>query len=794
MKLKLCNFRCYEDREFDFGTCGLTLISGTSGKGKTTLMMAIEFALFGTGTKLQNHGKRMCSVELQISDEFVIYRQKGPNRLIVNGVHEDDAGEAIIRQKFGVNMLACYVPQNTRKTFILMSPSERLEFLEALLTSNIDIQQLKTSTKTLIRQYQDQHAQTTGAIHTTKSMLDAIVCPTPVSFPLKCRKEKQSEAMQNEQIRYKNTCIILKRLEKQLVLKQTQLNELDTLNKLIQEWDGQITMYESKLQTLVTPLDYKGNDRLDYLTKTLHKIRANRKLEQMKDEYSRGQAQLQTMKQTELDKLNQALKEIVLWNDGTKAETLDAIKFCKETIDLWTRRENILKEVDSKRTVSDITSEISLLVKQRDDLTSKITTAKLFENTHTCPSCNVQLKFSQNKLILVSDETNSFDGTQSVSVLQLELKKIQEAITRLQKDLDNHKRLSVLVLPEYSKQECEENIAESEAYLNENNAKEIQASKIRDAIAKSKFSSSIVLLEQQLSKLRVSIDSENDLGDYKEIEPLDESELESELLLQTKLHNTTMLIEKQQIETRERIDFVSKTKTTTVKAFETKWGGVVEKYQLEAEIEHIKTQIKDEISKQETHRINLEKIGTYKQYIQDFNRWSTMNEEYKKLIIKEEVLRTKCASVCLFKEKILEAESISISTMIDSINTHAQFYLEHFFPDNPITIRLVPFKEVKDVSKPQINLEIDYKGIEHDITMLSGGELSRVILAFTLALSEMHNTPFVLLDESTSSLDQELTLTVMESLKDQFQDKLVLLIAHQVIQGSFDSVVNLDSA
>ena len=35
--------------------------------------------------------------------------------------------------------------------------------------------------------------------------------------------------------------------------------------------------------------------------------------------------------------------------------------------------------------------------------------------------------------------------------------------------------------------------------------------------------------------------------------------------------------------------------------------------------------------------------------------------------------------------------------------------------------------------------------MEADINMLSGGELSRVVLGYTLALGEMFNTPMILL-------------------------------------------------
>jgi ABC-type transport system involved in cytochrome bd biosynthesis fused ATPase/permease subunit len=75
--------------------------------------------------------------------------------------------------------------------------------------------------------------------------------------------------------------------------------------------------------------------------------------------------------------------------------------------------------------------------------------------------------------------------------------------------------------------------------------------------------------------------------------------------------------------------------------------------------------------------------------------------------------------------------------------------------------------------------------------MLSGGELSRVILSFTLAFADLYGSPLILLDECTASLDQDLTSSVIAGLKDNFGEKLVVLIAHQVVQGTFDKVIEL---
>ena len=89
MKITLKNFRCYENSSFDFGDQGLTLLSGPSGAGKTSIMLGIYFALFGTGTKLAMYGKTSCSVKLEFTSGFaggpsmVITRTKRPNRVVV---------------------------------------------------------------------------------------------------------------------------------------------------------------------------------------------------------------------------------------------------------------------------------------------------------------------------------------------------------------------------------------------------------------------------------------------------------------------------------------------------------------------------------------------------------------------------------------------------------------------------------------------------------------------------------------------------------------------------------------
>ena len=66
MRLTLENFRCYKNQVFDIGDKGMTLISGGSGKGKSTILLGISFVLYGKGSKLIRIGEKSCSVLLEM--------------------------------------------------------------------------------------------------------------------------------------------------------------------------------------------------------------------------------------------------------------------------------------------------------------------------------------------------------------------------------------------------------------------------------------------------------------------------------------------------------------------------------------------------------------------------------------------------------------------------------------------------------------------------------------------------------------------------------------------------------
>ena len=144
----------------------------------------------------------------------------------------------------------------------------------------------------------------------------------------------------------------------------------------------------------------------------------------------------------------------------------------------------------------------------------------------------------------------------------------------------------------------------------------------------------------------------------------------------------------------------------------------------------------------------------------------------------------------LLKQKVIEAEHESLQFMIDTLNTHLQILLADFFSESfgdPIEIYL----ELISDKRPQVNTVINYKGNKVDYKSLSTGEYARVKLAFDLTFKEILGENIIMLDECTANLDQDLSTKIFGKIKTSFPSKTILVVAHQVVTGTFDHILSL---
>jgi hypothetical protein len=122
--------------------------------------MAIHFALTGQGKKLVQYGRKSCSVEYD-TPRLNIVRTKGPCRLLVttrdgggvaNGVattYEDNEAQGIIDTVFK-NWEIGYVDQRCTKSFILMTPSDKLQYIERIALGDAKIDVIRSRCNELV--------------------------------------------------------------------------------------------------------------------------------------------------------------------------------------------------------------------------------------------------------------------------------------------------------------------------------------------------------------------------------------------------------------------------------------------------------------------------------------------------------------------------------------------------------------------------------------------------------------------------------------------------------------------
>jgi DNA repair exonuclease SbcCD ATPase subunit len=801
MKLHLRNFRCYEDRVFDFGDSGVTLLSGASGAGKSTIMIAIQFVLFGIGTKLPTHGKKSCSVELTLPDIKII-RSKGPVRLVVNDVYEDDAGEAIIREKFG-NMFSSvsYIPQDLRDSFIVMSPANKLEFLEKFAFGDVDIREIKGRVKSLVRSLADEHTRITGNLEFASKLLSETQKPTVVPFPIKCKKELYEKAIRNTEIKHKNAVTLIKRTEKEIQALEMEKSDTAIFEALTREKRDVMSELQAKVTTLqATAIPYIGDQELEVLKARLQRFLNNRAVETLRTQYRENTEKVEELKALELLDMQKRLDQYLptLWDGIPKDEIGDEIEGIKALITTAKTLDRLKGERTKIKLDVDPTTALREASATLEGLKKTLERVKLQKEVLSCPHCSNSVRFLNGSLVkseIPTEDEPLEDVMEKIKQTSKKETELREKLARYNRDKDKMEKLTREIETIETENDgldnvdvLESELQDAERYRDDNKTLNEKVEELRKNIRDRVFSRTISSLEKKNNSLKTELEAlEKGAGIVDE--SIDEEELRATIARETENCNQIRRVGKQITDYTGELDKVSRAITRLETDHRAKWSGNTQPFD-QAIVEKRELITSHEATRDDQADI-LTKIAKYLEAEKEMENYRKLERKTEESKVAEIRARKRYGSACLFRDKILETESIAIANMIESINAHAQLYLDHFFPDNPISVKLQSFRESKTGDKPCINLEIDYRGIEHDLSMLSGGELSRVILAFTLALAEIHNSPLILLDESTASLDQDLTSSVITGLKENFSSRLVILIAHQVVQGVFDKVIKL---
>jgi exonuclease SbcC len=808
MRLKLKNFRCYNDSEFDFGSNGILLLSGDSGKGKSSLLLAINFVLYGVGSKLVSHDKISCSVEFEF-ENFHIVRTKRPNRVVLNGIHEDAVAQCMIDKKFGTTFdVTGYIAQNAFGSFVMMSAIEKLEFLEKFAFSDINLMDLKSKCKDVIKKRNECLLVNSTQLDMVSQMSYNIKDPPEVIYPLIITKN-ECRAMTNEIIRHKNVSTLIKRAEKSIGLIKIELGDLNVLeakNITRIEFLNNVLADIKELDVEKKSINYEGDDVLKCNEEKLRSIVSLIDLHLLKNRYDEDEGRLKEMKSIEMEEMKESVNKIDknLWSEYSISEITTTVTEYKQLI-------KDIKAIDSfKTTLSNYVVDIKGLDKYKNDLVCSrkeldkknilLNKLKLQKEQYICPTCDEVLNIKKGKLCV--SENIIIDTDMDINILNKEVLSLYNLVSRLENVIPREQsRLNryneIIIEMKGIQDQYDEDIPISYNMIEEEMDSILEYKKTQQELEKrkkeiakyiktKKYSSVLSVFEEtlhkQLNKIK-SIETENDCINLNEH---NEHDLRLKIITERKKKDRLEEIEK-------RLTILIRDKLTYQTQIDEDNDIYIKLYKHIRKSEDIQILLDKQMieinslhTNYERHSKNIIKIEEYKQFLKEKNNYTEFLDKIENLKKEENVSRNKYAAATLLKQKILEAESVAMINIINSINSHVQQYLNLFFIIDPMSAVLLPYKETKKDKKPQINIRIEYKGMDANISMLSGGELSRVVLAFTLALGEIFNTPLMLLDECTASLDQNLTTQVVNAIRDNYEGKMVIIVAHQCITGIFD--------
>lgn len=799
--LTLCNFRCWENKTFTFPAQGICLIHGRSGKGKSTILNGIYFAISGKLKNITTFGKKSTKVTLKIGNEIEITRTRNPLSLKVwnqSTSYEDETAQQVIDEYFGTQFASTsYIDQDNTFAFANLSPSDKMELLEAIIMHEFRIENMRESIKNKMTQTREHLASLDGQCSSLSSVL---------SMRKKCNVpdlliEKNQVSSSNVDKILEKVSANLSVCERNCKISQSRIRKLeDQQSRLvrIQEIEQKKRTIQDRLVELDSEMQDLSGFADENTLKSLHKrkeiatqMEQYYKYRTTLEDYDSKIEYLEYEMRTKTDDIQEELARLPSQADLLKK--ISDLTQVVQWIDTLSEMDSTLENFDRDKESLSIEKENQELAAERSEISKIQHDLDLLSRKLECPECKTALQLVDKTLIRLdteeevsSDELRmKYECLRSQFTQRESKMKVREKKYRQQCDLQQ----SYNDLYEKAEQKLKCYDMELDGDEVDIVLKKLKEDKSRvDELANTLRS-----LKQDRLLITYRREREEWATKCKSLETIVNSDCSDtvqsvieQLSVFSDKHSRFKTLRNKQsdmIRERSRLDDESNMAPDEV-------SGTYE------ENLHI---LSTEREKFTEHEEKVKKYRTYCDQLTEWKRLWTEREEFEKLEFQLHDLRDKCdegnerlRGLVKLRDHIKVAEQKCLDEFLQSLNAHASTYLEHFFEDDDLQIHLRSLKETKTgKEKIALNFEVLYRQMNGDLSYLSGGERDRVVLAYTLALSEMIHPNLLMLDECISSLDAETTVKVLETLRENYKGKLVLLISHQANLGFFDTVVEI---
>jgi len=400
--LKLTNIRSYESQQIDF-PLGSVLLSGDIGSGKSSILLAIEFALFGTRRKhlsassLLRHGKKEGEVELkfELDKKEIIIKRK------------------LKRGKEDIKQEAGYIITNGIK-----KEGTHIELKTEILNLLGYPQDLITKSRDLVYRY---------TVYTPQEQMKQIILEDKDTRLNTLRKvfniDKYKRIKENSQI-------YTREIKEKRKLFEGQTQDLEEKSKLKQEKETEIKEVNEKLMELLPKIESikkEVNEKRDLITKKEKQInefnRLNKGLE-LEELKLKNNLEKRKDNINEIERLTKEINSIK--NDLEKEEIQNLEEFLKLIKDNETQLSFFQKTIIE---INKKLSEFETRKKHSHETKEKITTID------QCPVCLQKVTDDHKKSINEREGKNISDLEEHIKTHKKQEEENKKQIEKIEKDM-----------------------------------------------------------------------------------------------------------------------------------------------------------------------------------------------------------------------------------------------------------------------------------------------------------------------------------------------------------------------
>lgn len=457
-KVSLKNFRSHLDSELDFSG-GTNALVGILGSGKSTVMNALSFGLFGTFPDLQEKKVKLDDiimnkpsvedqaevvVDFTIDDKNysvmrVVERGKGTtyseiregDKLLEapNSQRVTELVEKILKVNYDLFSKAIYSEQNELDYFLTLPRGERMRRIDNLLTID-KFEKARSSTVSLINKLVDRKLGKQSIIEQTDVKELKKLLNTLKEDLNKIRKNKFEATAEVEE------------LDKKKEESQFELKKLEQLNKDLAYYKEQDKSLESAIEE---------NKKFISDIEEFLKGKTSKDIEENMKQFSEKVKEIQNRimeKRSEQEKLTEMISET-----KTKIEFLERDKMKQLESDI-SRKLSIkgmladIKETYGEKPLEKFDKEKEMseeIVKRLSSLTTQLSETKaileqVYELKDHCPVCLSKLTPAKKKTLIEKQKKNIEKMEKEIKVLEKEEKVKKETISSLEETVDRFKQ------------------------------------------------------------------------------------------------------------------------------------------------------------------------------------------------------------------------------------------------------------------------------------------------------------------------------------------------------------------